>query len=118
MLVQALANGVIMGCGYALVALGLSLSYRAMGFIDLSAAGLFAIAPYMALLLCSPIPFVPICMALALVLTALAALLVWAIAYQRLAALERNELALIASLGVLVAMQNGLAMGFGDGYPP
>lgn len=113
---QVIANALIAGSGYALVALGFSLIYAVTRFFHFAHGAVYASAAYVLFLL---VALLHTPLALAVPLAVLVTTLVGAgmdrLVYRPL----RNKYAsalilLIASLGLYVIVQNGISLAFGD----
>jgi len=112
---QNLVNGLCAGCGYALVALGFSLIYEVCRFFDLGQGGIYVVAFYAAYVvqewggLSLPKEFL-----VSAVIAAGLGSLVYILVYHQLRRRgARNVTLLIASLAVLMLLQNVIILVFG-----
>lgn len=113
---QYLINGISAGMTYALIAAGLALVFEVAGFFNLAHGAVYAIGAYVAYFVgislgwgpCGGIP-------LALLLSALVGALMLICIYRPLERAGGGPMGLLlSSLGMVVVVQNLLAMGFGD----
>jgi branched-chain amino acid transport system permease protein len=114
---QQILNVLSHASGFALLALSFTIPHRVCGFINVSHAVPFLLAPYAVLMLSRAIrtPFPGACAVLALLLAAMCgAVLHMFFAFVRQRRPSPSVL-LIASLGVYTAFQNTVSMAFGDG---
>lgn len=114
---QPIANGLIAGCAYALVALGFGLIYRTTRFFHFAHGVVYTAGAYGALAavvwLHLPLPLaIPVGIGAALILGS-------AMEYTVYRPLRRRGttglVLLLASFGMYVALQNGISLAFGDG---
>jgi len=116
MLSQLIANGLIAGGTYALIALGFSLIYGVCRFFHFAHAAVIVCAGYLVFALSSRLG-VPLSLAVVLSIvlsSAMGALLERAI-YRPLRAKHASSLMLlVASLGIYVVVQNVISVVFGD----
>lgn len=116
MMAQIIANGVIAGCAYALVALGFGLIFSVCGFFHLAHGAVYTVAAYSAytfICLCGWSPWVGVPVAI-IAATAVGAL-IEIIVYKPMRRFGASSLTLlICSLGIMVAIQNGISLVFGD----
>ncbi|MBU0508790.1 branched-chain amino acid ABC transporter permease [bacterium] len=113
---QIVANGVASGCIFALVALGFSMSYRAVKFFDLSYAVTLSVSGYATYSVSREWHLSPLFSVAAAMLTAACfALIVHMAVFYHLRRRGAPSLTcVLASLGVLMIGVNALALVFGD----
>jgi branched-chain amino acid transport system permease protein len=116
MTAQVVANALVVGCSAAILAIALSLVRSAVGFFDFSLAGIYTLAAYAAReALTSGVP--PILAIIVAILTATAIAI--AVHFALYEPLRRSgaspEVLLIASLSLLLILQNVIPLLFGDG---
>lgn len=116
MIGQFIVNGLEAGAAYGLVALGFGLIYRVCGFFNFAHGAVYAVAAYLAytfihVLGCSPWIGIPASIIGAMGLGATTE----AVINRPMRRWGASSLTLlICSLGLLVAMQNGISLIFGD----
>lgn len=114
--VQYWANGLNAGATCALVALGFGLIFHVCGFFHFAHGGVYALGAYAAYALIRLLGW-PIWCAVpsAILIAALAGATIDLFVYRPLQRIRATPLAiLIASLGLLLVIQNGLSFAFGD----
>ena len=116
MIGQFIINGLEAGAAYGLVALGFGLIYRVCGFFNFAHGAVYTVAAYLAytfihILGCSPWIGIPISIIGAMALGAATETVI----YRPMRRWGASSLTLlICSLGILVAIQNGISLIFGD----
>ena len=117
MISQVIANGLAAGAAYALVALGFGIIFRVCGFFNLAHGAVYTVGAYAAYCfgrVCGWPPWIGIPSAI-IVGACLGALTETGI-YKPLRRSGASSLSLlICSLGIMVAIQNGISLIFGDG---
>ena len=114
--IQYVVNGLNTGATYALVGLGFGLIFHVCGFFHFAHGAVYTLGAYAAYVLIH-ILGCPAWFALpsAILIAALAGATIDVTVYRPLQRLRASPLAiLIASLGLLLAMQNAIALAFGD----
>lgn len=113
LLLQLLVDGLVTGCAVGLVAVSFSLYYSTTRVFHVAHAGVYTLGGYLAWYAATlGIPFALAC-ALGIAGAALAGALVQRFLYDELERREATPLVmLIASLGALAVLQNGVAMAF------
>jgi branched-chain amino acid transport system permease protein len=112
---QLLANTVPKWGLYGLLACGFGLLYRSLRVFQMAFAGVVIIAPYGALLLTRSLGLsLPLALALGAAIAAMAGGALEGAVFRPLAERASNETSMIASLGVLVVIQNLLGVAFGQ----
>ena len=116
MIGQFIVNGLEAGAAYGLVALGFGLIYRVCGFFNFAHGAVYTVAAYLAYTFihicgCSPWIGIPTAIIVAMGLGAATE----SVIYGPMRRWGASSLTLlICSLGILVAIQNGISMIFGD----
>jgi branched-chain amino acid transport system permease protein len=116
LLLQNIVGGVSIGAVYALVALGYSLIYRAMGLVNFAHGAIFMVGTYfgvtfyMGLLGLFRVPY-PVAMAIGILLTALLGALLERI-FRRIANLDLSFM-LLGTIGVGIVLENTAALIWG-----
>lgn len=114
--IQYVVNGLNAGATCALVALGFGLIFHVCGFFHFAHGGVYALGAYTAYALIRLLGC-PIWCAVpsAILIAALAGAMIDMAIYRPLRRIRATPLAiLIASLGLLLVIQNGLSLAFGD----
>lgn len=111
--VQVVVTGIALGCGYGLIGLGFSLTYRTMGVLNFAQGDLAILGGYLAYgLMAAGLPIVVAC------LVAVACLGVIAIAFERtvIRPLMKRGLVvtIIATLGLSAVIEAALQLGWGS----
>jgi branched-chain amino acid transport system permease protein len=116
MIGQIVANGIVTGCTYGLVALGFGLIYRVCGFFHLAHGAVYTVAAYSAYLLTTVLGWSPwIALPSAVLAAAAMGALIEVAIYRPMRRHGATPLTLlIASLGVMVAIQNAVSLIAGD----
>lgn len=118
LLLQLLANGLVNGALYAMLAVGFGVVWRSLGVFHVAYAGLYVICSY-AFYVLTTSAGLPLLAAM-LAAVAVSAVLGWLteLGFYRL--LHRRAMSagsvLIASLGLFIVMRNTIALGFGNEY--
>ncbi len=116
MLIQLLANGLVAGCMYALVALGFALIYNTSRIFHIAHAAVYAAGAYFLYLFLIVLGFsLWLALLIAILLTAFTGWIMYAIVYSPL--LEKGAsllVALLSSLGIYTVVVNLIAMFFGN----
>ena len=114
MLLQLLANGIIMGSVYALVALGFALIYNTTHILHIAYAAIYMFAPYMLYSFYNGLGL-PFMMAffISIFFTVILNLLVEFVIYRPIKD-KSNNIILMSSLGVMIIIVNMIAMFYGN----
>ncbi len=109
---ELFVQGLIYGCMYAMIAVGLTLVYGLLRILHVAHAGLFALGGYLGLLLTNATGSLVLSMPLAAGLVGLLGMAVYRLCYQPI--LDRPPyVALIASIGLFIAMEEIFRLVFG-----
>ncbi|MFM9882649.1 MAG: branched-chain amino acid ABC transporter permease [Burkholderiales bacterium] len=104
--------GLVWGCMYAMMALGLTLVYGLLRILHVAHATIFTLGAYIGLLVANHTGSLPIAFAMAMLVAGIFGPLIYRLVYQPI--LHRPpHVALIASIGLLVAMEDGFRLLFG-----
>jgi branched-subunit amino acid ABC-type transport system permease component len=116
MITQIFANGVVAGCTYALVAIGFGLIFRVCGFFHLAHGAVYTVAAYSAYLFTRVLGWSPwLSLPVAVIAAAALGVAIQAVIYKPMKRLGATPLTLlIASLGLMVAIQNAVSLIAGD----
>lgn len=120
MFLQQTLNGLSIGSIYALIALGYTMVYGILGFINFAHGDLFMLGAYIGFALVSFLHMnLVLALVLAMLLTGVVGIIVERVAYRPLRRAERLA-PMISSIGVSVALQTGVMLVFGpqtERYP-
>ena len=109
---ELLIQGLIQGSMYAIIAVGLTLVYGLLRLLHVAHAGLFALGGYLGLLITNATGSLALGMLLSSVLVGITGMLMYRLCYQPI--LDRPPyVALIASIGIFVAMEEIFRLIFG-----
>src|SRR3989337_1269707 len=109
--VELLAVGVIWGCTYAMMALGLTLVYGLLRVLHVAQASGFTLGAYVGLLAANATGSLPAAFALGALAAGALGPLIYRLVYQPI--LDRPPfVALVASIGVLIALEDALRLAF------
>jgi branched-chain amino acid transport system permease protein len=116
MLEQLVVNGVVAGAIYSLIALGFALIYQTSRFFHFAHGGIYTTGAYLAYLFIAVIglPFTLGIVCAVLLASLLGGLVELAIYRPLRRRGSSSAVLLLASLGILIVMQNGVSMFFGD----
>ena len=107
-----LVQGLIEGCIYALIAVGLTLVYGLLRILHIAHAGIFTLGAYVGLLLTNEIGSFPVAFAITLIAVGLFGMAFYRVFYEPI--LDKPpHVALIASIGLFVAMEEVFRLIFG-----
>ena len=110
--VELLIQGLIYGCMYAMIAVGLTLVYGLLRILHVAHAGLFALGGYLGLLMTNATGSLMLAMPLAAALVGVLGMIIYRLCYQPI--LDRPPyVALIASIGLFIAMEELFRLVFG-----
>lgn len=115
-ILQFIANGLVMGSIYALVALGFALIYNTTRIFHIAYAVLYMFSPYMFLSLYNYIgcPFY-VAFIVSIFLTVLLSLAIEQFVYQPLNRINSSlNIAMISSIGVMIVVINAIALFYGN----
>jgi branched-chain amino acid transport system permease protein len=109
---ELLIQGLIQGSMYAIMAVGLTLVYGLLRILHVAHAGLFTLGGYLGLLITNATGNLALGMLLSFVIVGIAGMLMYRLCYQPI--LDRPPyVALIASIGMFVAMEEIFRLVFG-----
>ena len=110
--IELLIQGLIYGCMYAMIAVGLTLVYGLLRVLHVAHAGLFALGGYLGLLLTNATGSLWIAMPLSAIAVGVLGMALYRLCYQPI--LDRPPyVALIASIGLFIAMEEVFRLVFG-----
>lgn len=110
--VELLLVGLVWGCTYAMMALGLTLVYGLLRILHVAQATVFTLGAYVGLLAANHFGSLWLAFVLAAVASGVLGPLIYRLIYQPI--LDKPPyVALVASIGVLVAMEDGFRLVFG-----
>ncbi len=116
MMSQITANGIVAGCTYGLVALGFGLIFRVCGFFHLAHGAVYTVAAYTTFFLTQVAGWSPwVGLPAALLASTILGVLIEIAIYRPMRRFGASPLTLlIASLGIMVAIQNVISLWAGD----
>jgi len=109
---ELVAQGLVQGSIYALIALGLTLVYGLLRILHVAHAALFTLGGYMGVLVCNATGMPLLGFAAAMLVSGLAGIAMFRLAYQPLLS-QPPFVALIASIGLFIAAEEGFRLLFG-----
>lgn len=110
--VELVVQGLVLGCIYALIAVGLTLVYGLLRVLHVAHAGLFTLGGYIGVLLTNATGSLLLSMVVAAIAVGLLGMAIYRLCYHPL--LERPPfVALIASIGLFIAMEEIYRLVFG-----
>jgi branched-chain amino acid transport system permease protein len=110
--VELLIQGLIYGCMYAMIAVGLTLVYGLLRILHVAHAGLFTLGAYIGLLLTNSTGSLILAMPLAAALVGVLGMAIYRLCYQPILN-KPPYVALIASIGLFIAMEEIYRLIFG-----
>ena len=109
---ELLIQGLIYGCMYAIIAVGLTLVYGLLRILHVAHAGLFTLGAYLGLLITNATGSLLVAMPLAAAAVGLVGMAIYRLCYEPI--LDRPPyVALIASIGLFIAMEELFRLIFG-----
>ncbi len=106
-------NGLIFGSMYALMAVGLTLVYGLLRILHIAHAAVYAFGAYVAVIVANASGSIPLGFVVAMAASALLGAAIYRLLYEPLLAYP-PYVAMIASMGLLVFMQDGFRLAFGE----
>jgi branched-chain amino acid transport system permease protein len=110
--VELLAQGLIYGCMYAIIAVGLTLVYGLLRILHVAHAGLFTLGAYLGLLVTNATGSLLLAIPVAAVFAGLVGMAIYRFCYQPILH-KPPYVALIASIGLFIAMEEIYRLVFG-----
>lgn len=109
---ELVAQGLVQGSLYALIALGLTLVYGLLRILHVAHAALFTLGAYVGVLVCNASGSLPLAFACAALVAGLAGVAMYRLAYRPLLG-QPPFVALIASIGLFIAAEETFRIVFG-----
>jgi branched-chain amino acid transport system permease protein len=106
-------NGLVFGCMYALMAVGLTLVYGLLRILHIAHAAVYAFGAYVAVIVANDTGSLAIGLLAAVVAASLLGMAIYRLLYQPLLDYP-PYVAMIASIGLLVFMEDGFRIAFGE----
>lgn len=106
-------NGLIFGSMYALMAVGLTLVYGLLRILHIAHAAVYAFGAYVAVIVANASGSIPLGFVVAMAAAALLGAAIYRLLYEPLLTYP-PYVAMIASMGLLVFMQDGFRLAFGE----
>lgn len=110
--IELIAQGLVQGSIYALIALGLTLVYGLLRILHVAHAALFTLGAYVGVLVCNASGSLALGFLAASVLAGIAGVVMYRLAYKPLLG-QPPFVALIASIGLFIAAEEGFRIVFG-----
>src|SRR5262245_1468291 len=104
--------GIVWGCTYAMMALGLTLVYGLLRILHIAHAAVFTLGAYVGLLVTTQTGNIMLALPAAMIAAGIAGPLMYRLVYEPVLK-EPPYVALIASIGVLIALEDGFRIVFG-----
>lgn len=114
MLLEVVVKGLVNGCMYALMAVGLTLVYGLLRILHIAHAALFTLGAYIGVVVANATGNIALGFVVATLATGLVGGLIYRLAYQPVLA-HPPHVPLIISVGLLIALEDGFRIVFG-GY--
>ena len=112
LILELIAQGLVQGSLYALIALGLTLVYGLLRILHVAHAALFTLGAYVGVLVCNASGSLVLAITCAALLAGVAGVAMFRLAYQPLLA-QPPYVALIASIGLFIAAEEAFRIVFG-----
>ncbi len=106
-------NGLVFGCMYALMAVGLTLVYGLLRILHIAHAAVYALGAYIAVIVANGTGSIAVGIMAALGAASLLGMAIYRLLYQPLLKFP-PYVAMIASIGLLVFMEDGFRLAFGE----
>jgi branched-chain amino acid transport system permease protein len=106
-------NGLIFGCMYALMAVGLTLVYGLLRILHISHAAVYAFGAFITVIVANATGSISLGMAVAIVSSAILGALIYRLLYEPLLTFP-PYVPMIASMGLLIFMEDGFRIVFGE----
>ena len=110
--VELAVRGLVYGCMYAMMAVGLTLVYGLLRILHIAHAGVFALGAYMTVVVANATGSLALGLAVALVVSAVVGVGIYRFAYQPLLA-HPPFVPMIVSIGLFIVLQEGFRIVFG-----
>jgi branched-chain amino acid transport system permease protein len=105
-------KGLVYGCMYAMMAVGLTLVYGLLRILHIAHAGVFALGAFITVVVANATGSLALGFALAIVVSAVAGVAIYRFAYQPLLG-HAAFVPMIVSIGIFIVLQEGFRMVFG-----
>ena len=110
--VELIVKGLVYGCMYAMMAVGLTLVYGLLRILHIAHAGVFALGAYMAVTVTNATGSLALGFLVATVVSAVAGIAIYRLAYQPI--LHHSAFVpMVVSIGLFIVMQEGFRLIFG-----
>lgn len=110
--VELTVVGIVWGCTYAMMALGLTLVYGLLRILHIAHAAIFTLGAYIGLVVTNATGTLWLAVPVAMLVAGLVGPLIYRLVYEPVLK-EPPYVALIASIGVLIALEDGFRLVFG-----
>jgi branched-chain amino acid transport system permease protein len=109
---ELIVKGLVYGCMYAMMAVGLTLVYGLLRILHIAHAGVFALGAYMAVTVANATGHLALGFVVAAVVSGLVGIAIYRLAYQPI--LQHSAFVpMVVSIGLFIVMQEGFRMIFG-----
>src|SRR3984885_10944530 len=106
LIVELAVKGLVYGCIYAMMAVGLTLVYGLLRILHIAHAGIFALGAYMTVIVANATGSLALGFVVAVVVCAVAGMAIYRLAYQPI--LHHSAFVpMIVSIGLFIVMQEG-----------
>ena len=106
-------NGLVFGCMYALMAVGLTLVYGLLRILHIAHAAVYAFGAYVAVIVANDSGSIALGVLIAIIAASLLGIAIYRLLYQPILHYP-PYVAMIASIGLLVFMEDGFRIAFGE----
>ncbi len=113
LIVELAVQGIINGAIYAMVAIGLAMVFGLLRILHIAHAGLFAVGGYLGVVVTNASGSFALALVAAMLVVGLLGVLIYRFCYEPILS-KPPYVALIASVGLFLAMEEGLRLVFGD----
>ena len=113
LIVELAVQGIINGAIYAMVAIGLAMVFGLLRILHIAHAGLFAVGGYLGVVVTNASGSFALALVAAMLIVGLLGVLIYRFCYEPILS-KPPYVALIASVGLFLAMEEGLRLVFGD----
>jgi branched-chain amino acid transport system permease protein len=108
---ELIVIGIVWGCTYAMMALGLTLVYGLLRILHIAHAAIFTLGAYIGILVANQTNSLWLAFPVAMLVAGIVGPLIYRLVYEPILK-EPPYVALIASIGVLIAMEDGFRILF------
>lgn len=110
--VELAVKGLVYGCMYAMMAMGLTLVYGLLRILHIAHAGVFTLGAFIGVVVANATGSLALAMAIAILASGAAGILIYRFAYQPLLH-QPAFVPMIVSIGIFIVLQDGYRLAFG-----